>query len=376
MIRAAVLAMIGPAVIMLAVGSLAAAAPAEAGVIPLKAMGMPGSVRQALLDAESDATVAVSVLDTRTGDYYGSTEAETQFPSESVVKVLIAANLLATGQMTGTVAQQAYQMITTSDDDDADALWGLAGGAGVVDWAQARYGIDDLGAAPSQPGWWGNTKITARGMVELYAAIKADPVVGPWLIEAMSHMAATADDGTDQDFGLAAQTTAGAFKQGWGGDDDAFDSEQLNSTGLLQGDRYAVAVLVQHVPYEPMSQLLPVLDSVSAAVAPGGAVVPPQPAPGSTPPAGTAPTSTAPTSTALPTTGSPAAPAASTPTPSTPTPSTPTQAAGVGSATVIAGPRSAMSPVLARTAHALIAAGIAIFGLAIIAAIALRRRRY
>jgi hypothetical protein len=267
---------------------------------------LPASVRAAVLTAENSATVGLAVLDTRTGRFYGSAGDEQQFPAESVVKVLIAANLLATGQMSGNTEQLAYQMITESDDDDADALWGLVGGPDVLAWAEQRYGISDLGAPPIESGWWGNTKFTARGLVELYAAIKADPVVGPWLLGAMSTMAATADDGTDQDFGLAAQNSAGAFKQGWGGDDDADNSEQLNSTGLLDGERYAVAVLVQHVPYEPMADLLPVIDALAAGVDPGGQVVAPVPPPPPAPPSSTS-------SAAPVTTTAPAAAAASSP---------------------------------------------------------------
>lgn len=301
---------------MAATGLVLAGNVAPAGAAtPEKAVAMPASVTAALLAVEDNDgdNVGVAVLDTETGQYYGSVGAETEFPSESVVKVLIAANLLATGQMSGATEQMAYQMITESDDDDADALWGQVGGAAVETWAAQHYGISDLGAPPTQPGWWGNTKFTAHGLVELYADIKADPVVGPWLINAMSHMAAAADDGTDQDFGLAAQTTMGAFKQGWGGDDDNDNSEQLNSTGLLENDRYAVAILVQHLPYEPMSQLMPDLDSVTAAVAPGGNVVmpaPPAPAPvQSVEPAANnakvahAPSATSPTASATPPAG-------------------------------------------------------------------------
>jgi hypothetical protein len=91
----------------------------------------------------------------------------------------------------------------------------------------------------------------------------------------MRHMSTTAADGTDQDFGLAAQTQTGAFKQGWGDDNDAADCEELNSTGLLDSDRYAVAILTQHVPAEAMSALQPDIDAVAAAVAPGGAVLAP-----------------------------------------------------------------------------------------------------
>jgi hypothetical protein len=238
-------------------------------------VALPASIATAVRAAQGHGdTVAVAVLDTATGRYYGSLDAGLLLPSESVVKVLIAANLLATNQLSGATATMAYQMITQSDDADADALWGKVGGPAVVNWAAQRYGITDLGQASVTWGWWGNTKFTARGLAELDAAIKVDPVVGPWLLNAMRHMRATAADGTDQDFGLAAQTQTGAFKQGWGDDNDATDCEELNSTGLLDSDRYAVAILTQHVPAEPMSALRPDIDAVAAAVAPGGVVAP------------------------------------------------------------------------------------------------------
>jgi hypothetical protein len=235
---------------------------------------LPPSIATAIRAEQAKGdTVAVAVLDTDTGRYYGSVDAQLQLPSESVVKVVIAANLLATGQMTGATETMAEQMITQSDDADADTLWGKVGGPAVISWVAQRYSITDLGQASATWGWWGNTKFTARGLTELYAAIKADPVVGPWLLSAMQKMNPTAADGTDQDFGLAAQTQVGAFKQGWGGDNDATDCEQLNSTGLLDSGRYAVAILVQKVPAVSMSALLPDVNAIAAAVAPGGAVV-------------------------------------------------------------------------------------------------------
>jgi hypothetical protein len=235
---------------------------------------LPPSIAAAVRAAQANGdTVAVAVLDTDTGRFYGSLDAQLPMPSESVVKVLIAANLLATNQMSGATETMAEAMITQSNDADADALWGQVGGPSVIDWAAQRYNITDLGQASTTWGWWGNTKFTARGLTQLYAGIKADPEVGPWLLNAMKRMNATAADGTDQEFGLAAQTPAGAFKQGWGDDNDATDCEELNSTGLLDDDRYAVAILTQHVPAESMAALRPDIDEVAAAVAPAGVVV-------------------------------------------------------------------------------------------------------
>jgi hypothetical protein len=234
---------------------------------------LPPSVRAGVLAAENDGdNVGLAVLDTTTGAYYGSLDADTQFPAESVVKVLIAANLLATGQMTGDTETMAYQMITQSDDADADDLWP---GPGVMQWAIDYFHIPDLGSAPDSSGHWGNTHFTARGLVEFLAALKTNGVVGPWLLNAMSHMQSIAADGTDQTFGLPSQTSVGAFKQGWGGDsDNDTNLEQLNSIGLLDNGRYAVALMVQHDSPESFQSLVPVITALAASTAPGGSVVP------------------------------------------------------------------------------------------------------
>lgn len=216
--------------------------------------------------------VGVAVLDLSTGATWTAGDATGLFPAESVVKILIAANLLATGRMTGQNEIEAREMIVGSDDDDADNLWEVVDGPELIDWAEQRYGITDLGRAPSTPNWWGNTEFTATGMTALIADLAHDPVVGPWLISAMGAMQATADDGTDQLFGLAAAPGvfgAAALKQGWGGDDDNFNSEELNSVGILTKGTQAVAVFVQHIPYVPMADLRPDIDDLSQAVVAG-----------------------------------------------------------------------------------------------------------
>jgi hypothetical protein len=139
-------------------------------------------------------------------------------------------------------------MIVESDDDDADALYGLAGGDDLIKLVADRYHIDDLGTPPTRPGWWGNTEITAKGIVYLYAAIAKDPLVGPWLIDAMSHTSEYGADGTYQFFGIPAATTGAAIKQGWGDDGDDSPDAVSNSTGYVDGDQVAVAILTDGSP--------------------------------------------------------------------------------------------------------------------------------
>jgi hypothetical protein len=185
----------------------------------------------------------IAVLNLQTGEYTGAGEDTASFASESVAKIFIATELLATGQMTGSVETRAYQMITESDDDDADALYGLAGGDNVINLVAARYGITFLGTAPSKSGWWGNTEINAKGIVYLYAAIAKDPVVGPWLMNAMANTAKYGADGTFQFFGIDSATTGASTKQGWGDDGDDSPNAVFNSTGYVQDNQYAVAIL-------------------------------------------------------------------------------------------------------------------------------------
>ncbi len=229
-------------------------------------------------DAQAAADIAtsagyrtgVAVLDLKTGQYVGAGDDTGSFASESVAKVLIATELLATGQMTGSTETTAYQMITESDDDDADALYGLAGGDDVINLVAQRYNIPFLGTAPSEPGWWGNTEINAKGMVYLYAAIAKDPVVGPWLMDAMAHATEYGADGTYQFFGIASATTGAAIKQGWGDDGDDSPNAVFNSTGYVDDDQFAVAILTDGSPSTYGATISDMVTSQAQTLMPGG----------------------------------------------------------------------------------------------------------
>jgi hypothetical protein len=137
------------------------------------------------------------------------------FATASVVKVMIAAYLLFNHEMIGQTADLAYSMITLSDDDAANVLWGQAGGPALEPWIAAHYGIAKLGAPNTRLGRWGNTHVTPQGLVQLYTKLKADRAVWPWLGNAMHHASKIAKDGTDQFFGIPAATAGAAVKQGW-----------------------------------------------------------------------------------------------------------------------------------------------------------------
>jgi hypothetical protein len=219
--------------------------------------------------------VGIAVVDTQTGQVWGGGAATTYFASESVVKVFIAAKILVMGQMSGATADTAYKMITQSDDDSADALYGMVGGDSVVTWAASYFHIADLGTPPTRAGWWSNTHITAVGLVQFYSAVKANATVWPWLSDAMAHATTNGSDGTYQYFGIPSATTGWAVKQGWGQDDDDWAaSADFNSTGFVNGGRYAVAILVKGPPSGYDVAVPNMLTSIARVLMPGGVCTP------------------------------------------------------------------------------------------------------
>jgi hypothetical protein len=217
----------------------------------------------------------VAVLDTKTGTLWGASEHSAEFASESVVKVFVATRLLLEGQLTGDRADIAFRMIARSDDGAMDALYGFAGADQVTPWIAQHYDIPDLGAPPNQVGWWSNAKITAAGLVRFYAKVKADPKVWPWLSKAMHQSTEYGSDGTFQFFGLKQADPNAAIKQGWGQDDDDWSAaSNFNSTGFVNSDRYAVAILVKGPAYEYNSGTPAMVSAIAKRLMPGGVMRP------------------------------------------------------------------------------------------------------
>jgi hypothetical protein len=217
----------------------AAAQPASDGL----AESLDRAARLAVADG---LRAGIAVFDTATGRLYRAGQADARFGTASVVKVLIAAYLLANHEMTGPTADLAYSMITRSDDDAATILWQQVGGPALEPWIEQHFGVPGLGSPNTIPGRWGNTHVTPSGLVRLYAKLRTDPAVWPWLGDAMRHLSPIAKDGTDQTFGLPAVARHAPVKQGWaaGSADDPADAV-VNTTGYLDRDRYAVAILTE-----------------------------------------------------------------------------------------------------------------------------------
>ncbi len=222
--------------------------------------------------------VGIAVLDTKTGQFYGAGHYNSFFASESVVKVFIATRLLVSGRMFGTTKARAYKMITQSDDAIASAFYHSVGGDSLINWVKRRYHVPSLGTPPHRANWWGNTHIRPDGLVRLYAKLARDPKVGPWLLNAMHHATRFGSDGTFQFFGLPSATSGAAIKQGWGADfDDWSRSADFNTTGFVNHNRYAVAILAR-APISTYGRAIgTLLTRVARQVLPGGVFPDPLP---------------------------------------------------------------------------------------------------
>jgi hypothetical protein len=232
-----------------------------------------GQVNSLVAQAEAIASAAgeravVAVHDRQTGATMVAGDANAQFQSASVVKVFIAAELIWTGQFSDpAIAARAYEMITQSDDDTADSLYGLVGGDALAGEIEQRIGVTGL-APPPEAGSWGSTYITANAMIAFYDYIAKDAAVGPWLLDAMAHTTQYAADGTDQYFGIPSAASGWAVKQGWVCCEEGVAG--LNSTGFVDANRDVVVILTEGSPAMYPSALETTIDTMAKVLLPAG----------------------------------------------------------------------------------------------------------
>jgi hypothetical protein len=217
--------------------------PARSGAAttPEEAVADAYEVAQPRTDA-----AAVALLDLHSGTLYGAGNIDEPYASASVVKVFIAARLLVDGQAADpAVRDLMWKMITLSDDDAGSRLYILAGSESLVGWIHDHYGINGLQPA-NIPNYWGLTRITARAMVTFYARAAADPAVAPWLLDAMANVQPYGSDGYYQHFGIPSAATNWRVKQGWMCCLE--NLTRLHSTGYVDNDHYAAAMLTTGPP--------------------------------------------------------------------------------------------------------------------------------
>jgi len=215
---------------------------------PAHQLTTAAAVQQAMQAVLPNTQVGFEVFDRQTGTVLLSQNAGQQFASMSVVKLLIALDVLASDNWAtpdDATQQEIHQMLADSDDGIADRLWTADGGPTIVTRMVSLLGLTGT-RPPDDPGEWGDTKITPQDMVTVYRYI-TDRLPNPdrdLVLGALASAPRIAADGFDQYFGIphGMPHTTWAIKQGWG---TSGSQAVMNSTGLVGTNlRYVVVVLV------------------------------------------------------------------------------------------------------------------------------------
>ncbi|TVT00640.1 hypothetical protein FNH07_31275 [Amycolatopsis bartoniae] len=193
------------------------------------------------------AKVGLEVFDRATGTTVTSLNADATFSSMSVVKLLIAIDLLARNDWAlpdTATRNRITRMLSASDDAIASSFWVGDGGSAIITRDVELMGLTST-SSPATAGEWGDTKVTAADLVTVYRYLADDvPAAAHDLIyDALYHASRDGADGTDQYFGIpdGLPGTTWAIKQGWG---SSGSTAYYNTTGLVgQDSRYVVVVL-------------------------------------------------------------------------------------------------------------------------------------
>ncbi|WP_107423234.1 hypothetical protein [Streptomyces amritsarensis] len=186
----------------------------------------PPSARTAAVRADVPAgvTAGVAVFDRRTGTFTEQLNTAAQFRSASVVKLLIALDVLwnrSPDALSAADRARIDTMLRGSDDAAASTFWSNNGSGAIVDRMVARLGLTDTARPPStHPGYWGYTALSARDTVKIYRHLldSAPAATRDYLLGGLRQSTRCATDGYDQHFGIAGSfNQPWAVKQGWSG---------------------------------------------------------------------------------------------------------------------------------------------------------------
>ncbi|MEU3274123.1 serine hydrolase [Saccharomonospora sp. NPDC006951] len=206
-------------------------------------------VAAAVTDVVPGTRVGLAVHDRLTGTTVTSMNADEQFYTASVVKLLIAIAVLREANWQVPEGQDRTDlaaMLSGSSDPVASALWGAHGTTDINHDVSALLGLRDT-SPPSHAGQWEMTRMSPRDVIRVYEFIDAE-MPGPardFIVTALAEATRVAVDGFDQYFGIpdALPGAEKAVKQGWM---HISDGLVLNTTGLVGAEgRYVVVLLTE-----------------------------------------------------------------------------------------------------------------------------------
>lgn len=223
--------------VLLTAGSIQ---PAVAAVSPAADVNAQQAVDAGVAAASADGVDQyVALVDRNTGRLVASRGGDVQVISESIVKLFTVAYYLVQydGRLPADMAADLHEMIVHSNDSIESRYWTTA----AVPAMATRYHLPSTANGPKTgPHDWGWEHITADDEATFLYRASIDPVVGPFLMDAMAGVAPVGADGFDQHFGFNALTGTHGSKQGW---TDRNTSQAINIHSVGWTGRYFGAIL-------------------------------------------------------------------------------------------------------------------------------------
>ncbi|GAB3572093.1 hypothetical protein GCM10027445_28630 [Amycolatopsis endophytica] len=215
--------------------------------------------RGRLADAAADAvdekvpgtTVGLALYDTSTGELLASSNGDRQFYTASVVKLLMALDVLhAGGWHAPGEAQRAriVEMLSLSHDGDADSYWDSGGRGSIITRMADLMNLRNT-QPPRIPDQWEMTRTTPNDLVAIYRYLTTEvpPGARQPILDGLAAIRTPAADGFPQYFGIpdGLPGLPRAVKQGWMEIDRTV---VLNTTGLAGENYRYIAVLLTELP--------------------------------------------------------------------------------------------------------------------------------
>lgn len=211
----------------------------------------PLIVRPTTVKLKTTGWYAWSLLDMRTGKFYGSSDMDRTNSTASLVKAWIAADYLRRAAEAGqkpnsTRMHQLTIMIRDSDNDAAIALWPVVGKEASTKRMIKTCGLTDSRAHSN----WSLTQVSPRDIARLGACIAKGRAAGPkwtkWLLNEMRLVRGVGDFGVRKAFPQSVSKTI-AIKNGWVVRDET-SPVTWHVNCLAIGDGWTMGVTTRYPP--------------------------------------------------------------------------------------------------------------------------------
>ncbi len=202
----------------------------------------------AVRDIDPLVGVGIVVINRDAPGCTAAANGEETFPTASVVKLLIAIDVLRATNSDPKMVDRVEAMLEVSDDDIASDLWSRYGANSIVLRTKELIGLPSL-SPPANPQSWGSTRIDALDVARIwrYLLDVAPAMIRTPILEGTGGAKRTAADGFDQYFGIpdGLPTATWWIKQGWG---TSNGRRVVNTTGLVGKNKDSIVVMLTSHP--------------------------------------------------------------------------------------------------------------------------------